>query len=192
MLQPAQPQPVRASLRYDSQPHRGLSVPSSQPIIVAIKDGPQLSGGLVDLDAFEFKTIFGPVSVPVNTILGIRMADDPRQPATVCLSNGDSLTGVLANDSVTIKTGWGGATIARDHIISIETTNEPVTWQQHDGRWKITVTAAEPLEGEAEGEDKSEPGKKEGALEPPSLIDPEDAPAASNTPLEPSATPKGN
>ena len=65
----------------------------------------------VNLSALQFKTLFGPVSIPVSTIEGVRMADDPRQPATICLTNSDSLTGVLTTDSVTIKTAWGGATI---------------------------------------------------------------------------------
>ena len=131
---------------YDNRPHRGLSVPSSHPIVVAIKDGPILSGDLVNLGAFEFTTIFGKVSIPVNTIVGMRMAEDPRQPATICLSNGDSLTGVLATDSVVINTAWGRATIMRERIISIVTTTDPVTWEQRDGRWRIAV--AEPAKSE--------------------------------------------
>lgn len=183
-LQPSEPALAAPSVRsqparFDRQPHRGLSAPSTQPIVIAIKNGPQLKGDTVDLGAFEFKTIFGPVSIPVNTIAGLRMADDPRQPATICLSNGDSLTGVLATESVTIKTAWGGATVGRDHIVSIVTTSEPVTWQQHEGRWRVAVE--ESVGGEPEEVDRSE---TEAANERPQLDSTSSPPTSSTTPLQ--------
>ncbi len=125
------------SPRFDSQPYDASSAVLIQPIVVAIKDGSQLRGEPVEVSALQVKTIFGPVSIPIYRVAGVRLADDPRQPATICLSNGDSLTGVLSTDSITIRTEWGSATIARDHIVSIVTTAEPVTWQQHEGRWRI-------------------------------------------------------
>jgi hypothetical protein len=169
--------------RFDSQPHRGLSTPSTQPIVIAIKDGPQLKGDTVDLAAFKFKTIFGQISIPVNTIAGLRMADDPRQPATICLSNGDSLTGVLATDSVTIKTAWGGATVGRDHIVSIVTTSEPVTWQQHEGRWRIAVGEAveKSVGGEPEEVDRYE---TEAANEAPQFDSTSPLPSAASRPFQ--------
>lgn len=156
--------------RYGVQPHRGLSVASTQPIVVDIKDGLKLSGEPVNLAAFELETIFGPVSIPVNTVAGLRTADDPRQLATVCLSNGDSLTGVLATESVTIKTAWGGATIGREHIVSIVTTAEPIAWQRHDGRWRIAP--AKPVMSEADGEEIFKPSDQGNASEPPKVIYP--------------------
>ena len=89
--------------------------------------------------------MFGPVTIPVSAIAGLRMGDDPRQPATICLSNGDSLTGMLATNAVTIKTAWGSATIGRDHIVSI-TTSQQTSWEQHEGRWRIVAAASESAE----------------------------------------------
>jgi hypothetical protein len=170
---------------YSVQPPRGLSVPSSHPIVIDIKNGPELSGELVDLSAFNFKTIFGLASIPVNTIVGMRMADDPRQPATICLANGDSLTGVLTTESVTIKTSWGGATIGRDHIVSIVTTTDPVTWQPDGDRGKITVTKPEASESEGEDQD-ARIDEAHPADQPPALV-PDPAPTPS-TSLPPPAT----
>ena len=42
-----------------------------------------------------------------------------------------------------MKTEWGSATIARDHIVSIVTSPEPMTWQQHEGRWRMIPTQPE-------------------------------------------------
>ena len=55
-----------------------------QPIVITIKGGPQLRGELVELGALPIKTIFGPISIPVNQVAGVRNADDARQPATIC------------------------------------------------------------------------------------------------------------
>jgi hypothetical protein len=117
---------------------------SKQPIVVTIKDGPQLRGEPVGLGALHVNTIFGTVNIPLDRIAGVRTADDPQQPATICLSNGDSLTGVLGNEAITINTQWGTATIARNHMVSIVTTTEPVTWQQHEGRWRISPVEPQP------------------------------------------------
>jgi hypothetical protein len=142
------------------QRFRPSSALSTQPIIVAIKEGPQLSGVLVEVNALQVKTVFGQVSIPLDRIAGIRIADDPRQPATICLSNGDSLTGALATDALTIKTEWGSATIARDHIVSIVTSTEPKTWQQHEGRWRISPVEPQPHEDNTDkaGESKKTQG----------------------------------
>jgi hypothetical protein len=150
---------------------------SAQPIIVAIKEGPQLRGELVELGALQVKTIFGQVSIPLDRISGIRIADDPRQPATICLSNGDSLTGELATDALTIKTEWGSATIARDHIVSIVTSTEPVTWQQHEGRWRISPVEPQPREDETD-DAKKQQGKVESQATPQPI---EVAPSGTST-----------
>ena len=134
------------------EPHRSLSVAATEPIVVSVKDGPQLDGEPVDLAMSQFETIFGPVAIPMNAIAGLRMAEDAREPVTICLTNGDSLTGVLATDSVTIKTSWGGATIGRDHIVSIATLTRPATWGQRNGRWTMirSVETAPAEEGHEE------------------------------------------
>lgn len=175
-IQPVEPTRGGATLRAqnnrwntttNNQPSLRPSVSSSQPIVVAIKDGPQLSGNTVNLGAIQFKTIFGMVSIPVETIAGLRMGDESRQSATVCLTNGDSLTGTLITDSVTIKTAWGGATITRDQIVSIVTTTEPVIWQPHEGRWKIIVAAPVGSEKDAAAEEGIDDG--DAADEPPTF-----------------------
>ncbi len=141
--------------RLEGPPHRGLSVPPMHPITVVIKGGPQLRGEPVNLAAFAFTTVFGPVSIPVNTIRGVRMADDPREPAAICLSNGDCLTGLLTTDSITINTAWGGATIVRDHIVSIRTSADPLSWHEQNGRWTIVTDVTDATEPDAKHAEES-------------------------------------
>lgn len=160
---------------FDSVPDDAPLAVSMQPIVVAIKEGPQLRGEPVELSALQVKTIFGPVSIPLERIAGVRTADDSRQPATICLSNGDSLTGFLATDSITIKTEWGSATIARDHIVSIVTKTEPVTWQQHEGRWRIIPV--EPITRAADADVAKEKVREVDAAPRPTQFD-SPAPAA--------------
>jgi hypothetical protein len=148
--------------------HPRLGVSSSHPIVVAIKDGPELHGNLVERNALQFQTVFGLVSIPINTILGVRMAEDPRQPATICLWNGDSLTGTLTGGALTMNTAWGSATIAGDHIISVVTTEQPAQWKQNAGRWYIVVREGEEL-APPDTEQQCEGQKSDAADRPPSL-----------------------
>jgi hypothetical protein len=140
-----------------TEPSRGFSSPFLAPspvstprIMVTVQEGPELSGEPVNLNALQINTAFGPVSIPLNQIAGIRTLDDPGRSFSVCLTNGDSLTGALASDAITIKTRWGSATIGRAHLVSIVTSTEPVNWQLQDGRWRLVPV--EPAQSEAETE----------------------------------------
>ena len=168
---------------FDYRPYNPTAALSMQPIVVAIKDGPQLHGEPVALSALQVKTIFGPVSIPLDRIAGVRIADDSRQPATICLSNGDSLTGVLATDAITIKTEWGSATIARDHIVSIATTAEPMTWQQKEGRWRIIPIEPVPRADDTD-DTKEQVGDVDARAQPPQNDSPTTATPSGSDPTD--------
>src|SRR5688572_15216114 len=61
---------VTAANRYQPIPATASPAVLMQPIVITIKGGPQLRGELVELGALPIKTIFGPISIPVNQVAG--------------------------------------------------------------------------------------------------------------------------
>lgn len=135
---------VSSGQRFNNgfQPRRAFAETSLQPVIVQIKDGPQLRGVPVNLAVIEFNGVFGRIAVPLECISGIRVDNQAKNATTICFWNGDCLTGSLVTETISIKTPWGSATIGREHLVSILTTEE-VKWEQRDGRWQLTPATAD-------------------------------------------------
>lgn len=129
--------PARPSL---TPPMAPPAVHADGRIALQLKDGSRLVGKLVGLDKLKFKASFGEVDVPLDSILGFKLNEQPGRPAestaTVLFKNGDVLTAepILAN--IKLEASWGDTTIAGKHVESLVTHTDRVAWQW-DGKWRI-------------------------------------------------------
>jgi hypothetical protein len=116
----------------------------ARPAVIELKNGLKLAGKLA-ADPINFQVMFGQASLPLETIRGIRIADQvpsdggPPQliSATIILGNGDSLTGMPRLDVIRLQTEWGEAIVKLTHLKSVVVMGDDVAWQEHEGRWRL-------------------------------------------------------
>lgn len=138
---------------------------ATRSALIELRSGLALEGHLRCVP-IPCQAVFGQASLPLETILGIRMSDEltsveggePRPAgATIILSNGDSLTGMPQIEVLHLQTEWGEAIVKLSHLKSLLLTGEKVIWEEHDGRWRLTPapTPTEDRETPAESADSA-------------------------------------
>lgn len=107
---------------------------------VQLIGGSRLEGTLMNATEISMKTSFGEVSIPLNEVAGIRLAEAGNGSTTVIMHNGDSVTGGTELPQVDIVTEWGRAEINGANISSILFTRG-VKWVSLPGlsgsRWAL-------------------------------------------------------
>jgi hypothetical protein len=167
----------------------------AKPAIIELRSGLTLEGHLQSAH-IPCRTVFGEASLPLGTIRGIRMSEEltsveggEPQPtgATMILSNGDSLTGVPQLEVFQIQTEWGVAIVKLSHLKSLVLTDEKVTWEEAEGRWRLTPAAKPSEVGESAADYSGAPADAiPSPVAPPVAVPP---PGTRTTPPTESAVP---
>lgn len=108
-----------------------------------LRNGNTMTGEIDGFDDFTIQTGFGEVTIPLEQIAGIRFHTDSKDSAVVILKNGDALTGMPKVNGVKIKTEWGHADVAPEHMNSITTSsNSTFSQGQTDfgTRWQLRTS----------------------------------------------------
>ncbi|MCA9184082.1 MAG: hypothetical protein R3E01_28675 [Pirellulaceae bacterium] len=104
-----------------------------------------LEGTLVELETVKLNAIFGEVAVPTHAIVGIHFGETGKEPTTVIMRNGDTLTGQLGVSEIKIVSEWGQSTVNTSSIKSIVLGSD-MQWSQStslDGqRWTLVKGTA--------------------------------------------------
>ena len=122
----------------------GVLTPKLQPqsVTVVLITGATMTGTLAEADQWTMKTSLGTTSLPLSAVAGVRMAQEGNPTSTVVLHNGDTLTGAVQLDHVTIQTDWGRAEIFGTHVASVLFT-PGLKWTSEPGlngtRWKLVA-----------------------------------------------------
>jgi hypothetical protein len=122
----------------------GVLTPKLQPqsVTVALISGATMTGTLAETDQWTMKTSLGTTSLPLSAVAGVRMAQEGNPTSTVILHNGDTLTGAVQLDHITIQTDWGRAEIFGTHVASVLFT-PGLKWTSEPGlngtRWKLVA-----------------------------------------------------
>ena len=121
------PQFSRVLLRYDApavpnEPAMNSMMSEEGLLFVRLSDTKSMAGKVEGFDTFELKTAFGPVSIPMDQIAGIKLHTDTDDAAVVVMTNGDSVTGAPSLAEVKLVTDWGQADIDPKYIQSMTTT----------------------------------------------------------------------
>jgi hypothetical protein len=172
----------------DSQAIYSATPTSPQPgrlAVIELNCGFKLTGKLA-AGPIPFHVMFGQASLPLETIRGIRIADQVRSDvgppqlisATIILENGDSLTGMPRLDVIQLQTEWGEAVVKLTHLKSIVLTGDNVVWEQHDGRWRLVPAP--------QTQPDSQPAQRDDAARPPPI---DSAAELSPAPLNPATLP---
>ena len=114
--------------------------PAKKMFFVNLNNNETMRGEIDGFEAFKIKCSFGEITMPLDQIAGIRFHTDDKDSAVVVLKNGDSLTGVPTVEAVKIKTSWGQADVAPEHMKSITTSaNSSFSQGQTDfgTRWQL-------------------------------------------------------
>ncbi|MEZ6089215.1 MAG: hypothetical protein R3C05_14530 [Pirellulaceae bacterium] len=109
-------------------------------VIELIDDDRVLNGELLDTENLVVQTAFGPASIPLLKVLGIRMARSATDTTTIVLHNGDMITGQVDIRSLLIRTKWGKSEVNGANLASIY-FDEGLTWESLDllagPRWTL-------------------------------------------------------
>jgi hypothetical protein len=128
-----------------------MAPPTPKPddrIAIQLKDGSRILGKLSGLEKLKAKSTFGEVAIPVDAILGLRMADNGPSGSlgansTILFRNGDVLTAEPVLGTLKVETSWGEVTIPGKHVESIVMTTERIVWI-NDGRWRLAPEGTGP------------------------------------------------
>ena len=125
-------------------------------VIELIEDDRVLNGELLDTENLVVQTAFGPASIPLLKVLGIRMARSATDTTTIVLHNGDMITGQVDIRSLLVRTKWGKSEVNGANLASIY-FEEGLTWESLDllagPRWTLvsakteTSSTAKPTRG---------------------------------------------
>ena len=121
-----------------------------RPLIVRIQlsNSQELRGTLQQTTSMQMKTSFGQISIPLNEVVAIKMAQEGNATTTVALHNGDSVTGAIEMETIMLETEWGKAEINAPHVNSIM-FSEGLKWvsesSMNGARWKLTPIVEKPV-----------------------------------------------
>jgi hypothetical protein len=119
------------------------TVKVSGPMKLTLRNNIMFEGTPVGIENIKITTLFGEVSLPLHTILGIRFAQGPKEQTTVVGLNGDALTGSLQLSELKFVSEWGEATVNAAHLVSI-VFQPDLAWTQvstpNGPRWQLTKT----------------------------------------------------
>ncbi|QDS90535.1 hypothetical protein EC9_47490 [Rosistilla ulvae] len=117
-----------------------------QIVIELIDDDRVLNGELLDIGDLELQTAFGPASIPLAEVLGIRLARSATDTTTVVLHNGDMVSGQVDIRSLLIQTSWGKSEVNGANLASIY-FRKNLSWKSLDllagSRWTLVETKDE-------------------------------------------------
>ncbi|QDV71005.1 hypothetical protein Poly24_47380 [Rosistilla carotiformis] len=109
-------------------------------VIELIEDDRVLNGELLDIGDLKLQTAFGPASIPLAEVLGIRLSRSVTDVTTVVLNNGDMLTGQVDIRSLLILTKWGKSEVNGANLASIFFAKN-LRWESLDllagSRWTL-------------------------------------------------------
>ena len=94
---------------------------AKMPLRLALElvDGSRIIG-VPALESLPLRTSYADMKIPLKKVAAVRMAKD-RERATVDLSNGDTLTGVLNLDEIKTTTLFGEVSVSTAHIAGFTT-----------------------------------------------------------------------
>ena len=114
-------------------------------VIDLIEDDRILNGVLLDTNNLIVETAFGPASIPLVEVLGIRLSRSATEITTVVLHNGDMITGQVNIRTLMIRTNWGKSEVNGSNLASIF-FRKGLAWKSLDllagPRW--TLVEVEP------------------------------------------------
>ena len=90
-----------------------------RPMYINLAKGKNMVGQVLQLDSLKVETNFGPVSIPMAKVEGIRLHADKDDSAVIAFANGDIITGKINLGELQIKTDWGKAFIKTEFIESL-------------------------------------------------------------------------
>ena len=140
--------PAFAQEILETTPEELVPTPASRPddsksslMKLVLKEGLEMAGTPVELDAIKMDSLFGEATIPLDTIAGIRFGKQAGEQTTVVLLNGDSLTGEISLDEIKFVAEWGEATVFTGHIDSIVFRSD-LAWSSvstpNGPRWRLT------------------------------------------------------
>ena len=90
------------------------------PVVVELLDDVRdLHGLLLDTADLEVDTAFGIAKMPLEEVLGIRMAREANEMTTIVLHNGDMITGTVDIQNLLVQTSWGKSEVNGANLGSI-------------------------------------------------------------------------
>jgi len=119
------------------------AVAQERPMFINLAKGKNLVGQVLELDTLKVETNFGPVSIPMAKVEGIRMHSDKDDSVVIAFENGDIVTGKINLNELQIKTDWGKAYIKTEYIVSI-TANKNASFYNDKaaGGWRFSKASA--------------------------------------------------
>lgn len=136
--------PIAQAATATTAPETIAPVQDAGTFFVRIGADNAMSGTMNEFESFEIKTKFGTAMIPADQIAGIKFHTDKEDSAVVVLSNGDSITGVPAIDTLNLTTDWGLADIDLSSVNSLTTissakfSQETTDW---GSRWVLKTGA---------------------------------------------------
>lgn len=136
---PAAPTASAPSTPATAKPAETYKQPA---VVIHLLSGEHLSGALAQAADLPMRSSFGEIRIPYSEVAGVRLAREGSLSSTVVLHNGDSVTGAVTLDTVTIETDWGKAEVNGSAISSLVFT--PGTkWVSENTlsgtRWKLVA-----------------------------------------------------
>jgi hypothetical protein len=118
---------ARVSLAEDPDDARAT------PVTVTLTDGSHVLG-VPSFTTIPLDTSFAQMKIPLTAISRIRFDQDHRS-ARIDFSNGDRITGSVAQESFTFAAIFGQITVGREHVLAITTGGVAVSDGKHDIRF---------------------------------------------------------
>ena len=142
-------------LRYEAPAISTLMGGSEEDMhFIRMKDAKVMAGNVDGFDQLTLESSFGPVTIPMTEIAGIKFHSDSKDSAVAVLNNGDTVTGKPNVPTIMLETDWGKAEIEPEFIESL-TTGSTARFLQETGdfgsRWSLrTGTSVAPGAAPAE------------------------------------------
>lgn len=117
--------------------------PKDSPILyVSINGNRGIYGVLEGFKELDVKAEFGKIKIPVDTIAGIRFNTGPDNQTYIVLKKGDSFSGKIELEKITISTRWGKRDLKVANLESVTTfqSNKFVQTKNNPDRWQLKST----------------------------------------------------
>ncbi len=99
--------------------------------IFRLKNNKYLQGVPMDFALLDIYVMGAKISLPIDSIVGVRFPDSPDQKATVALKDGELLNGKIDTPTIRLAVEWGEARINREVVKSMVKTPD-LFWQLKD------------------------------------------------------------
>ena len=119
------------------------AVAQERPMFINLAKGKNLVGQVLELETLKVETNFGPVSIPMAKVEGIRLHADKDDSAVIAFANGDIVTGKIDLSELQIKTDWGKAYIKTEYIVSLTADKNGSFYNDKSaGGWRFSKASA--------------------------------------------------